>query len=1008
MDTKFIFKYVRKLPGKWLIPVIAAIWVLGVGFHVMSTTTCIVLTAVIVGGWLLYLLLRWLLSKGKVEIGEEVSKIPELEEKLTSVTKTAKNVPWYLVVGPLDSGKTTLLRNSDLDFSYIDSSQDKPVEQGIEKTGKCDLFYTRQGILLDTTGRYVSLGKEAQVRTEWLGVLSLLKKYRRMRPIEGLIVAVDLPRLVQAQENVIREEARRIRERIVEAISNLEISFPVYLIFTKCDAVYGFTQFFDNLTGPERSQVWGATLGSSQQADPQAAFREECRALTQSLRTRRTAELASAEGRSGSTIYAFPSQFDAACESLEVFVEELFHIVSDEKPVFRGFYFTSSTQGGEPSIDFLLGDVAKSLNSQPPPIPEQRLGGKGETGSHFIRDMFQRVIFSDKGLDRPTTEAERRRTKINLAFCSVVLAVLLILAVVFVVSHIRNRSLMTDVKSEAIAVDGINSSTQPVVRLERFEKLREDILRLEGFTLFGLPWRGARYEVALAARKLYLSRRYGSTVGAQEKLGRRVEIPVKVFKSEAGDLIPIEKAEIRTIVNGKEYKTLKTNKDGTASLKMRIKDGRLNVDFSTDYELTGYEVQRKQTYQIQPGEQKSKDSIRFIFSKSGRVITVHCADQFGKDLPGVPVSIIEQIDESKKYGPAQSNEKGVAQLSVEAPENSVLLVYYGDSPANYQEAQPDSVTIQAGQTRYSLEKQLRRKLEISVIATAKSASGEQAKPGVSVSVGGTKLGLTDNNGYWTGAGDTVPTRQNVAADPRPNSTTVETTASGYSIKLEYVLREPTPVVDEKPDRVETPPPLPVIKLSESVPADIEVWMYLEAGDESLFNSTNEVDRMEFRSGGEQIRLVRLEAMAGEERSLKLPREAENHQLQLYHPDYWPQKASWEQAKQSIQMIDIKQERSLKDFGKVQIDGSDYYYEHAQIYHNEGNVTQAIRDYENAIRLAPRLRYYLTLAWAYYNSDQADAALRKAKTGMEFKLTDDPEADEQLLNQQLRELLSMLE
>ena len=55
-NKKFLFRYLKKLPGKWLVPVIAAIWVAGVGFHLMSTSLCIILTALIVGGWLLYLL----------------------------------------------------------------------------------------------------------------------------------------------------------------------------------------------------------------------------------------------------------------------------------------------------------------------------------------------------------------------------------------------------------------------------------------------------------------------------------------------------------------------------------------------------------------------------------------------------------------------------------------------------------------------------------------------------------------------------------------------------------------------------------------------------------------------------------------------------------------------------------------------------------------------------------------------------------------------------------------
>ena len=173
---------------------------------------------------------------------------------------------------------------------------------------------------------------------------------------------------------------------------------------------------------------------------------------------------------------------------------------------------------------------------------------------------------------------------------------------------------------------------------------------------------------------LYLSR-YGSAAGAEINIGRNVEIPVKVFKSEGGGLEAQEKAEIKVVVNGKERdQRLKTNKEGEAVLKMKVEHGKVNVVFSTDYELTGYEVQREQNYEIRPGDQNLLESVRFIFSKSGRIITVHCVDQFGENLQGVPVSIIEKADESKKYGPETSNEKGMASLSLEAPEKSPFIL----------------------------------------------------------------------------------------------------------------------------------------------------------------------------------------------------------------------------------------------------------------------------------------------------------------------------------------------
>jgi len=100
MDTKLMFKYLKKLPGKWIVPVIAAIWVLHFALRKPSVTTCLALTVVIIVGWLIYILLRWFLARGKGEEIEEVPELAEFEGRLVNAVNSAKKSPWYLVVGP--------------------------------------------------------------------------------------------------------------------------------------------------------------------------------------------------------------------------------------------------------------------------------------------------------------------------------------------------------------------------------------------------------------------------------------------------------------------------------------------------------------------------------------------------------------------------------------------------------------------------------------------------------------------------------------------------------------------------------------------------------------------------------------------------------------------------------------------------------------------------------------------------------------------------------------------
>jgi len=73
-------------------------------------------------------------------------------------------LPWYIVIGNPAAGKSSAVLNSGLQFPFADKSD--AVIQGIGGTRNCDWFFTTEGILLDTAGRY-SVHQED--RSEWLG-----------------------------------------------------------------------------------------------------------------------------------------------------------------------------------------------------------------------------------------------------------------------------------------------------------------------------------------------------------------------------------------------------------------------------------------------------------------------------------------------------------------------------------------------------------------------------------------------------------------------------------------------------------------------------------------------------------------------------------------------------------------------------------------------------------------------------------------------------------------------
>ncbi|HCP30506.1 MAG TPA: type VI secretion system membrane subunit TssM, partial [Pseudomonas sp.] len=164
-------------------------------------------------------------------------------------------LPWYLVIGQPASGKSTMLYQSGLTFPYAEREGARVA--GLGGTRNCDWFFSSEAVLLDTAGRYMNNQEEAG---KWRAFLGLLRQHRQRRPLNGLIVAVSIEDILHAGADGRERLAKRLRERIQEAHELLELRLPIYLVFTKCDLLPGFTHFYRQLDAHLRDEVMGKTF----------------------------------------------------------------------------------------------------------------------------------------------------------------------------------------------------------------------------------------------------------------------------------------------------------------------------------------------------------------------------------------------------------------------------------------------------------------------------------------------------------------------------------------------------------------------------------------------------------------------------------------------------------------------------------------------------------------------------------------------------------------------------
>jgi type VI secretion system protein ImpL len=444
-----IQRYVLSRAGSSVIGlfvVMSLIWFAGPAAGLSRVT----LRLAVIGAIILFALVIWIVrrsiaSQRGTKLQDELSgqdddktqskklEIQLLKEKMNDAIESLKSselgaryrgnaalyaLPWYMIIGDSAAGKSTLLRQSGLQFPY--ASEDDIHIKGYAGTRNCDWWFSDQAVFLDTAGRYTT---EDGDRDEWMAFLGMLRKHRKKMPINGVIVAVSLAEILTRDNQGVDGHVKIIRNRISELIQQLGLVFPIYLVFTKSDLLHGFEAFFEDLSEQERNQVWGAYLYDVQgiNNDVSDLFESNLNKLYARLCDMRLRKVSMQRKLNRkSELFDFPSQFIAAAEKLTEFINLLFKDNPyQETPQFAGVYFTSATQEGTP-IERVIGNLRQSFGFS----KSEEESECGTQRPFFIKNLFTEVIFQLQGGAR----ANRKRLTWDksLRSAAVVLALVIV------------------------------------------------------------------------------------------------------------------------------------------------------------------------------------------------------------------------------------------------------------------------------------------------------------------------------------------------------------------------------------------------------------------------------------------------------------------------------------------------------------------------------------------------------------------------------------------------------
>ncbi|MBH0096211.1 type VI secretion system membrane subunit TssM [Psychrobacter sp. NZS113] len=439
-------------------------------------------------------------GEGTIENGtptakdENTQEVQALRQQMQDAIKTIRKskigdqtgkaalyeLPWYMVIGNPAAGKSSAVLHSGLKFPFMEQTNKLSVK-GVGGTRNCDWFFSTEGILLDTAGRYSVYEED---RSEWLSFLSLLKKNRPKAPINGIIIAVSIAELTKNDPNYALDLAKNLRSRVQDLTEQLEVYAPVYVVFTKMDLISGFRDFFNDYEQEERNQVWGATIPYPEDPDNinmTDVFEEHFGILVNGLKDLSTTKLSLRHQRTVSpSLMTFPMEF----QSLRPMIRTLMHALFEDnpfqfKPILRGFYFTSALQEGQVSSQMTL-QMMQNYDLRPPAIP---LNAQQEAADkpYFLQDLFSKVILKDKHLVKQHKNRNRRSHRAIATLAAVV--TLCAAAGLWTWSYANNKQLtervVADLQQVAALQKNANGDLQS--QLESLNILQSRIEQLEGY-----------------------------------------------------------------------------------------------------------------------------------------------------------------------------------------------------------------------------------------------------------------------------------------------------------------------------------------------------------------------------------------------------------------------------------------------------------------------------------------------------------------------------------------------
>ncbi len=426
------------------------------------------------------------------------------------------NLPVILLAGPPGSAKTHTIVHSGIEPELIAGQVYQ--DNAITPTRSANLWFARQTAFVDSGGAV------AHDPARWMRLVKRLTPKKLSAAAGGsgqapraAVVCFDVEEFLKpGASQSIPVAVRNLHARLGDISQALGISFPVYVVFTKCDRVPFFLDYVRNFKNEEAGQVFGATLSIESGQAPgiyaeratqriSAAFDD----LFFSLADKRPEYLSREHaGDKLPGVYEFPREFRKLRAMIAQFLVDLSKPSQlRAAPFLRGFYFsgvrpvvvTEMSQPVAPAPAAKSGFEAKSGATGIFSVGQQRaqqtqqpqaVGSRRVPQWMFLTHLWNDVVLADRAAIAASGASVKTSAMRRVLFASAA-ALCLLYSTALVISYARNAALENRVAEAARSLAAVPSGGQGLPSadvLRRLDGLRQELVTLTAYQRDGAPF----------------------------------------------------------------------------------------------------------------------------------------------------------------------------------------------------------------------------------------------------------------------------------------------------------------------------------------------------------------------------------------------------------------------------------------------------------------------------------------------------------------------------------------